>query len=311
MILSQPGDYFNFFVGSAIAVSDADPIDMTASSTKPATLKAALGTPKGLLLFAENSQFLLSTSDAAFGPSTVKLAELSNFSYSSDVRPLETGVSVLFATEADTFSKVYEMAVDSIDNRPLVSENTRIVPEYIPPDLTLSSSSPNNSLCIYGNDSETLWTFKFFNSGTERSLAGWSKWIMPTNVKLVSFDHDTGYIVCDNNDKIVLLKLEMLDDPKTSPISAFGYKFTPRLDHSLLKSQVTVTDDPDNVLILSVSTSHLDPMSRANVLVLSSLLTITLHCIVTQRLKRMIMDTSLLWMMAWQKMTLLSVLPTT
>ena len=147
VILSQPGDYFNFFVGSAIAVSDADPIDMTASSTKPATLKAALGTPKGLLLFAENSQFLLSTSDAAFGPSTVKMSELSNYSYSSNVQPLETGVSVMFATEADTFSKVYEMAVDSIDNRPQVSENTRIVPEYIPPGLTLSAASANNSLC--------------------------------------------------------------------------------------------------------------------------------------------------------------------
>ena len=136
VILSQPGDYFNFFVGSAIAVSDADPIDMTASSTKPATLKAALGTPKGLLLFAENSQFFLSTSEAAFGPSTVKMSELSNYSYSSSVQPLETGVSILFSTEADTFSKVYEMAVDSIDNRPLMSENTRIVPEYIPPGLT-------------------------------------------------------------------------------------------------------------------------------------------------------------------------------
>ena len=41
---------------------------MSASSTKPATLKAALGTPKGLLLFAENSQFLLSTTETAFGP---------------------------------------------------------------------------------------------------------------------------------------------------------------------------------------------------------------------------------------------------
>ena len=46
VILSQPGDYFNFFVGSAIAVSDADPIDMTASSTKPATLESCPGYPK-------------------------------------------------------------------------------------------------------------------------------------------------------------------------------------------------------------------------------------------------------------------------
>lgn len=247
VILSQPGDYFNFFVGSAIAVSDADPIDMTASSTKPATLKAALGTPKGLLLFADNSQFLLSTSEAAFGPATVKMSEMSNYSYSSDIKPLETGVSVLFSTEADTFSKVYEMAVDSIDNRPLVSENTRIVPEYIPPNLTLSASSPNNSMVFYGDGSKTLWTFKFFNTGNERSLAGWSKWIMPSPVKLVAFDHDTGYIVCNNNGSCIVLKLEMLDDPKTSPISAFGLRFVPRLDHYLLKEQTTVEATSNSV----------------------------------------------------------------
>lgn len=242
VVLSQPGDYFNFFVGSAIAVSDADPIDMTASSTKPATLRAAIGTPKGLLLFAENSQFLLATNEAAFGPSTVKMTELSNYSYNSQVQPLETGVSVLFATQADTFSKVYEMAVDSIDNRPLVSENTRICPEYIPPSLTISTASPNNSLCIYGNGSETLWTFKFFNTGNERSLAGWSKWVMPAPVNLIAFSHDTGYLVLNNDGDSVLLKMEMLDDPRTSPITAFGSKFTPRLDHYLFKSQVVIED---------------------------------------------------------------------
>ena len=45
---------------------------------------------------------------------------------------METGVSILFHTEADTYSKVFEMSVDSLNSRPIVSENTRIVPEYIP-----------------------------------------------------------------------------------------------------------------------------------------------------------------------------------
>ena len=240
VVMSQPGDYFNMFVGSAISVSDADPIDMAASATRPATLKAAVGTPKGLLLFAENSQFLLSTSEAAFGPSTVKMAELTNYSYTSNVQPLETGVSVMFATEADTFTKVYEMAVDSIDNRPLVSENTRIVPEYIPPGLTVAAASPNNSIVLFGDGTETLYTFKFFNTGNERSLAGWSKWIMPGPVEVVAFDHDTGYFVINNSGEHIILKLEMLDDPRTSPITAFGSKFAPRLDNSLVKSQTTI-----------------------------------------------------------------------
>ena len=104
VVMSQAGDYFNFFQGSAIAISDSDPIDLAASSTKPAKLKSAIGTPAGLLLFAENSQFLLSTEDVAFGPATVKMQEITNYSYNSDVVPVETGVSILFATSAATFT---------------------------------------------------------------------------------------------------------------------------------------------------------------------------------------------------------------
>lgn len=245
VILSQPGDYFNYFVGSAIAVSDADPIDMTASSTKPANLKAALGTPQGLLLFAENDQFLLGTSDVAFGPATVKLTNISNYSYNSNVLPLETGVSVLFATEADTFTKVFEMALEALEDRPIVSENTRIVPEYIPPNLLISSASANNSLCLFGTGDNTLYLFKFFNEGNKRSVAGWCKWIFSADVKLAEFDHDTGYFVTFNDGSHTLSRMEMLDDPETSPINAFGGKFTPRLDFYLLKSQTTteVVDD--------------------------------------------------------------------
>ena len=93
IVLSQAGDYFNFYQGSAIAISDADPIDLSVSSLRPAKLKYTLSTPAGLLLFAENSQFLLSTQDVAFGPATARMDEISSYSYDSDVQPLETGVS--------------------------------------------------------------------------------------------------------------------------------------------------------------------------------------------------------------------------
>lgn len=240
IVLSQPGDYFNFFASSAIAVSDADPIDMNASATKPAILKAALGTAKGLLLFAENSQFLLAADDTAFGPSTAKMTEIASYAYTSNIPPVETGVSVLFSTEADTFSKVFEMAVDSVDNRPLVSENTRIVPEYIPPNLILAASSANNSFVAFGDGSPTLYTFKFFNVGNERSLAGWSKWEMPCDVRLFTFTHDTGFLVLRNGDASILTRLEILDDPDVSPISAYGSKFLPRLDNYLYPDDIVI-----------------------------------------------------------------------
>lgn len=241
VILSQAGDYFNFFQGSSIAISDADPIDLAASSTKPTSLKAAIGTAAGLLLFAENSQFLLATEDVAFGPATVKMTEITNYSYDSVVKPVETGVSVLFCTSAETFTKVFELSTDSLQARALVSENTRIVPEFIPPDINILTSAPNSSMILIGSGDKNLYVFKFYNTGNERNLAGWARWVMPTDVKMISFAHDTGYIVGNNSSgQSILTKMELLDDPDTSPIQAFGVTFTPRLDHYLFEEQVEI-----------------------------------------------------------------------
>ena len=241
VIMSQPSDYYNFFSGSAIAASDSDPIDLTASSTKPSSLKSALGTSKGLLLFAENAQFLMGTSDIAFGPSTVKITEIANYAYTSTVRPVESGVSVIFSTEADTYSKVFEMAVDSLDNRPLVAENTRIIPELIPPGLTIATSSPNNSFICFSSGDKTLYTFKFYNEGNNRTIAGWARWVFPGDIKLFEFTHDTGFVVMYNetNSSHTIGRLEFLDDPDTAPISVHGRKFVPRMDNYLFDTDVT------------------------------------------------------------------------
>ena len=244
VILSQAGDYFNFFQGSAIAISDSDPIDMSTSTTRPAKLKAAIGTPAGLLMFAENSQFLLKSEDVAFGPSTVKIDEISNFAYRSKIHPVETGVSILFTTESDTFSKVFELATDSLNSRPQISDNTRIVPELIPPGLMHITTVPNQSLILMGKGDETLYVFKFFNSGNERQLAGWTTWEMTSEIKSVAFDHDTGFMIGRKDGKTILTKLELLDDPETSPISALGSKFQPRLDHWVNEADVTIETIP-------------------------------------------------------------------
>ena len=250
VILSQPGDYFNFFQTSAITVTDSDPIDLTASSKKPAILQAAIGTPKGLILFAENSQFLMASQEVAFGPSTVKLTEIATYTYKSITEPLSTGVSVMFVTEADTYTKILEMAADSVDNRPTVSDNTRIIPEYIPPDLKWATNSPNNSMLFWGDNTNTVFSFKFFNAGNERQLAGWSKWTFPTQVRMMEFDNDTAYIVSYDGTNSTLQKMELLDDPDTAPIStSFNTKFLPRLDFIHTKASLTTSTVGTNTKI--------------------------------------------------------------
>jgi hypothetical protein len=218
VIMSQPGDYFNFFSQSALTVSDADPIDVTASSTIPAILKAAVGTPKGLLLFAERSQFLLSCRRACFLFFYCKMVEISNYFYKSDVLPLNSGVSISFISEGATYSKVMEMAVDSIQNRPEVADITRIIPEYLPPDFNWGEVLPNNNMLVYGEGTSDAYVFKFFNNGNERQLAGWARWKYPAQIKLFSAEDDLIYLVMYDGEKFILCTSELTDDPDAAPL---------------------------------------------------------------------------------------------
>lgn len=240
VIMSQPGDYFNFFSQSALTVSDADPIDITASSTIPAILKAAIGTAKGLLLFAERSQFLLSAQELVFSSSTVKLDEISNYFYRSDVLPLNSGVSVSFISEGVTYSKVMEMAVDSIENRPQVADITRVIPEYLPPNFEWGEVLPNNNMLVYGEGTNAVFVFKFFNNGDERQLAGWTKWTYPSQIKLFTSEDDLIYMVMYDGTKYILCDSELTDDPDDAPLDVNFSKFSPRIDVTLATDNLTV-----------------------------------------------------------------------
>ena len=240
VIMSQPGSYFNYWVVSALTISDADPIDLVASSTEPAILKAAIGAPKGLILFAERSQFLLSTSEIAFAPSTVKMAEISSYYYKSPIQPLSTGISIAFPSENRTYTKILEMAVDSVENRPEVADITRILPEYLPSGLEWGEVLPNNNMLLYGDKSESVYVFKFFNQGNERQIAGWTRWIFPQKIMMWGSEDDMSSIVAYDNGRHTLLRMELVDDPDDAPLTLPFSSFTPRLDSYVTRSEVTV-----------------------------------------------------------------------
>ena len=239
VVMSQPGDYFNFFIVSALTISDADPIDLTASSTKPAILKAAVGSPKGLILFAETSQFL-STSEIAFASSTVKLTEISNYFYKSRVLPLNSGVSVSFISESQTYSKVMEMAVDSMENRPVVADITRVIPEYLPTNFEWGEVMPNNNMLLYGNKSQDVYVFKFFNNGDERQLAGWTRWSYPAVSTSSLLKMTCAISSCTTARSTSWCTSKLIDDPDEAPIDVGFSSFTPRLDIMVDSEDLTV-----------------------------------------------------------------------
>ena len=176
-VISQPADYFNFFVGSAISSSDSDPIDMAASDVKPAIIRHVLPIQKGVMLFTEAAQFMLFTESEQFSPKTAQIKKMSAYEVGRELIPVDTGTSIVFATNKSSYTKVFELIVTSDNAPPKVVEQTRVIPEYIPNDIDDICNSATNGLVTIGKlGSSTLYTYKYFDGGNQREQSSWYSW---------------------------------------------------------------------------------------------------------------------------------------
>jgi len=214
VITSQAGDYFNFFAGTVITILDSDPIDISCGSLNPIKLTHAVSAPRGLVLFADNAQYIFETTTEAFSAATAEINLLASYSLSTRVSPVDIGPSIVFLEQNDTATSVFEMAVTDSATRPAVAEISRNVPTFLPSDVrALKVTTSAATFAISSNQDPTaLYLFRFYNNGTERIMSSWFKWTLPGNVIAYEFNHDTLYIVTSQDNGHVLSKVNLLTD---------------------------------------------------------------------------------------------------
>jgi len=242
VILSQPADYFNFFIVSAITTSDADPIDIAASDIKPAFLNHVLPIQKGLVLFSESAQFMLFTDSDRFSANTAQLKKLSSYECSPTVRPIDMGTSVMFSTGSAAHTRVFEMVIQDETVPPKVLEQTRVIPELIPNDIDHSSNSSQTGLVTYGKaGDEQIYFYKYYDTGTERQQSAWYTWTLTGEFVHSTYTAGNQFIVTKQNTKYVLNRHEMVTDTITNRsyqvgTGSIGRRFEATLDNMTMAS---------------------------------------------------------------------------
>lgn len=242
VILSQPADYFNFFIVSAITTSDADPIDIAASDIKPAFLNHVLPIQKGLVLFSESAQFMLFTDSDRFSANTAQLKKLSSYECSPTVRPVDMGTSVMFSTGSAAHTRVFEMVIQDETVPPKVMEQTRVIPELIPKDIDHSSNSSQVGLVSYAKAGDSqIFFYKYYDTGTERSQSAWYTWTLTGSFVHSTYTAGNQFIVTKQNTKYVLNRHEMVTDTITNRsyqvgTGSVGRRFEATLDNMTMAS---------------------------------------------------------------------------
>jgi hypothetical protein len=231
--LSQAGDYFNYFISSALTSVDSDPIDVNTSTTKPAAMRAVVPVSQGLVLMSTGEQFLLSSSNDSLTPGSVVVKSISRYQYDISTDPADLGVTSAFVTKSSAYTRVFEMETLGSDVAPFMNDITKIVPEWIPSNISLVAGSGQSSLLALGSPaSPDVYLFQFLSDGQKRLKESWFQWKLSGSVQYHTIESDVYWAVTEQEDSYVIQSVNLIQSPASSSIqSTDGSRVDPRLDH--------------------------------------------------------------------------------
>ncbi len=237
LILSELGDFFNFYFTTMTTLPDTDPIDLAAPSNRVSILKSAVPFDGGLLLFSDNSQFSLQeASTTGLTPATARLDEISQYKHEPTTKPILAGRKVYYGENRDGFSSIREFGLIEDLQEETAEDITAHVPFYIDGTIRrIFSSIADNVLFVQSTEAlNELAVYTFIWERGQKIVSSWSKWTLPADeawLEVSIIDSIAAFTIKKDNG-IHLLTLSLQDGnlfDESGSTTALGFK--PMLDY--------------------------------------------------------------------------------
>ena len=239
--MSQSAQFFNFYHTSAQTVTDADPIDLSASTVKPVALHSVLPSTQGLVLFSANQQFLMGAADGILTPAKTVIRAIANYEMDTIIDPVDTGTTINFISKTPSYTRVFAMVTRGENENPQVADIGRVVNEWIPATMdTLIASAQNQFIAFSGQTSRYIYLFRQYAEGKEVKLQTWFNWEAPGNVQTIAADSDEFFAVTKQGGQFTLSKASLSQSPDDAIIvNNDGQRLNPCIDLYATASSVT------------------------------------------------------------------------
>lgn len=210
VVFSEAGEYFNYTRTTVTQLLDSDPIDVNASHTKVALLKHAVPFNKQLLLFSEQTQFIIEQNEL-LAPKSVGIKVATEFPCNILAKPVGIGKNVYFAVDKGDWSAFREYFADlnNLTNDSL--DITGHIPKYIPGNVYKIAASTNEDIIVAlsTRDTSSLYVYKYFWANNDKLQSSWSKWTFGSDSTILNVDFigSDMYLVINRPDGAYLEKV--------------------------------------------------------------------------------------------------------
>lgn len=235
VIMSRTSDYFDFFATTARSLLDNDPIDVAASHVKVSTLKHAVPFDRKLLLFSDQTQFILKGGDF-ITPKNTSISQTTEYEANTTTSPVSAGSVVYFPAKRGGFTSVREYYVVDDTDRSDATDITSHVAKYVPDGVyKLAASTAENALVMMSSlETSTIFLYKYHWAGREKMQSSWSKYTFNGAVVLnAEFIESTLYVVINKSGKTILQQIHF-----DAGRSDTNQKYVTRLDYRLENTAV-------------------------------------------------------------------------
>ena len=232
VVMSKEHDPFNFFFLSAMNTGDADPIDVSVTSIRPAVLHAVKPSRQGLILFAKSQQFLMYADNGPITTKSAKIQAISSMEMDQKVDPVDVGSHFNFISKTPNFTRVFAMQTKGFGENPQILDIGRVVNEWITIDVdNLVASRQNDFIAMSSQTSDEVFFYKTYTDGQDLLLESWFKWQLLGLVQTVQVDQDDMFSVIYKGDQYTLSTCNLTQSPEAAIIvNSDGQKVNPCID---------------------------------------------------------------------------------
>ena len=254
VILSTVSEFFNFFPETVISVLDTEPIDVAASHTKVAILKHAVTMGEKLILFSEQTQFVLESSADNLTPATANVLVQTEFESNAAAQPVGSGSSIYFLTKKGSFAGIREYIIAGNQQIQDAANTTIHVPRLIPSGIFKMAVSNNQDiLVLLGTDNPNkLYVNRWlYGEGFSKALNAWFTYTFNSNRSILNIDFigtDLIMVVAEANG--VTIEKIPFETSFREPNAKFEY----HLDHKVTEATTGVSVSYDSTNNLSTFT---------------------------------------------------------
>jgi len=230
--MSQSQDFYNFYHTSAQTVTDADPVDLSCSTIRPAALHGIVPTTQGLVLFSKNQQFLMSAADGILTPTSTSIRSISNYEMDEEVDPVDMGTNINFISKTPAYTRIFGMLTRGQDENPQVLDVGRVVNEWVPATIDTFIASPQNQFLAMSSQSDRkVYFYRTYSDGKENLVEAWFNWELMGTVQTIAADQDDMFAVTKQGNQFTLSVASLSQSPSDAIIvNNDGSRINPCID---------------------------------------------------------------------------------